>query len=153
MIRIALPLILVVACMQSHDKTVELRQGDCVTCHLAEFDQTTSPTHRPSGFPQTCADCHMVQAWQPALGLHPEAQFPIKSGVHAVRCLDCHLDITSSAKKGENTTCITDACHGLAKMDPKHAEEDAVDYQQVRGTGSNAHFCLDSRCHPDGRNK
>lgn len=242
--RALLPLVLA-SCLQSHDdKRVAVRETDCVTCHLVDYDGTTQPPHGnvpgangPVEFPKTCGDCHRTTSWQPALnGLHPPPpQFPIASGPHdAIKCLACHdLDSLAPsaagantnciqchpdtadqrdshtgvrgpagqayayapavanfcltchpnglAKKhpdnefprtgphaasctschdrasgipdmdGMNTTCINGGCHSLAKEDDHHREEGGARYTQLRGDGSNRHFCLDSRCHPDGR--
>ena len=244
--RYVVVIVFVASCMQSHDDNrVAVRSDDCVTCHLVDFDSTTTPPHDmvPSAtgsvqFPKTCGDCHRTTSWQPALGgLHPPPpQFPVTSGPHdAIKCLACHdLDLPTTsvagantnclqchpdtadlrdshtgvrgpvgqsyayapavanfcltchpdglAKKhpdskfprtgphetpctschdrasglpdmaGMNTTCIADGCHSLTKEDNQHREEGGTRYTQLRGDGSNRHFCLDSRCHPNGRN-
>lgn len=233
------------SCLQSHDDSrVQVRQEDCVTCHLVDYDGTTEPPHTAAPtatgtveFPKTCADCHKTTSWKPALGgLHPPPpQFPIANGAPHVdiACLTCHVDLNTTAvagantdcvqchpddrtqrdshagvkspqgasyaytpdvrnfcltchpaglaKKhprdqfpltgphdapclechdrasglpdmdGMNTTCIASGCHSLSEEDRHHREEGGTRYTQLRGDGSNRHFCLDSRCHPDGR--
>src|ERR1035438_5538695 len=48
-----------VACAQCHVNGVFTgTTTDCVGCHLADFQKTTSPNHATAGFPQTCATCH-----------------------------------------------------------------------------------------------
>jgi hypothetical protein len=136
-----------VACTQPHDPAaVEVRAIDqCVSCHLGNYQATTSPAHAGQ-FPTTCADCHLMTAWHPALsGPHPETQFPIAGGPHHLACLDCHRLDRGSSAGGANTDCI--GCHlgthVQANTDWRHGG--VVDYS-FRADIPND--CL--RCHPQG---
>ena len=63
---LVLTALLASGCQGVHDG-VEVTQSDCVVCHQGDYDATTSPVHEGL-FPTTCADCHSVSAWIPALG-------------------------------------------------------------------------------------
>ncbi|MGE0784224.1 MAG: hypothetical protein AB7S26_00950 [Sandaracinaceae bacterium] len=58
---------LAAGCRSHSGDRAEVMGADCVTCHLDEYRATTSPVHEGL-FPTTCADCHSVSAWVPALG-------------------------------------------------------------------------------------
>jgi len=56
----------------------------CVSCHLDDYQATTSPNHVAEGYPTTCEDCHGFVAFdQGAIFSHAG----ITSG-----CVNCHLD-------------------------------------------------------------
>ncbi len=54
-------------CQEGHPDVVGVTQQDCVVCHQADYDATDNPRHEGL-YPTTCADCHSVAAWVPALG-------------------------------------------------------------------------------------
>ena len=175
MIRVAIALWLVslCACFESHDRTQQISRDDCVLCHRADFGATSAPVHgAPNvGFPTTCADCHRAADWRPALeGLHPAPStytaidasgqvvnqtFLIDGGPHAaVRCLACHdLDVALPAvpvaqRRGFNTDCIQ--CH---PNDAFHQDAHAGAVSLTGGAyttyqGDVPNFCL--TCHPTG---
>lgn len=61
-----------------------VHQGECVTCHLADYQGTDSPRHE-GRFPTTCADCHSTDAWIPALGGANDTNDPARDVVvHAL---------------------------------------------------------------------
>ncbi len=130
------------ACSQHAPGAVEIGPDDCVLCHRADYD-SADPAH-PGAFPETCADCHLTDAWRPALGgNHPETRFPIGHGAHAdARCLECHDVNAGPSTGGANTVCIV--CHPRSQADPIH--QGIPDYAW---DGSAPHFCL--TCHPDGQ--
>jgi len=124
---------------------VEVRSDDCYTCHLPDYEGAARPMH-PGRFPTTCADCHSTLAWHPAIGGHPEPQFPIETGAHMpVICDDCHDSTRGSDAGGANTICVD--CHSgehlRPVMDPLHAGLPGYPTGDAPST-----FCL--TCHPDG---
>ena len=130
------------ACTGSHDSgAVEVRSGDCVTCHLDDSPHTDGR--------RSCGDCHLDTAWLPALdGAHPEDRFPIASGPHGrFTCFECHVaDSPLPSTGGMNTSCVGchTGAHNRTKMDNKHAGQ-----QDYAWDDANPRFCL--RCHPRGR--
>jgi Cytochrome c7 and related cytochrome c/Doubled CXXCH motif (Paired_CXXCH_1) len=136
------------ACWQCHVGNPPVFAGtskDCASCHAGKFESSTFPGH--SSFQQTCRDCHSTSAWKPATGPHPEAKFPISTGVHqGYGCLDCH-DSTRGVNSAANTNCVGchDGVHERAVLDPIHQALGLSDYP----TGVQApNFCLS--CHPSG---
>jgi len=132
-------------CWDASANRQELHQGECVTCHLANYEATSMPPHA-GAFPQTCADCHMTTAWIPAsAGSHPEGNFPITTGKHAgTACNDCH-DTSLGPNNALNTDCV--GCHS-----GEHRRT-IIDGTHVGRSGyptgeAPANFCLD--CHPSG---
>ena len=79
---------------------------DCASCHLTDFNKTTSPAHAKAGFPTTCSFCHSTTAWQPATFDHSKTAFPLTGAHTAVQCAQCHVN-------GNFTTVATDcgSCH------------------------------------------
>jgi hypothetical protein len=78
----------------------------CSSCHINDYNGTTNPNHKASGFPTTCETCHTTAGWQPSTFNHATTGFPL-TGAHAtVQCAQCHVNgnynITVS-------TCIS--CH------------------------------------------
>lgn len=170
---LALWLVSLCACFESHGGTQEVRSEDCVLCHRADFDATSRPVHTAPnvGFPTTCASCHRATDWAPALGgLHPvpntyteldpqgqvrNATFLIDRGPHAtIKCLTCHdLDVPApnvppAQRRGFNTDCIQ--CHpNDAAHQDAHAGAVSVTggpYTTYRSDVRN--FC--ASCHPTG---
>jgi hypothetical protein len=137
---------LAAACGRGHDGArLEVRQADCVVCHRADYQAVTQPPHA-GVFPESCGECHSTMAWHPALGLHPEDAFPIRSGPHVVvTCADCHDATRGAYAEGANTSCV--GCHtgehARARVDDQH--RGIPDYAFDAATPS---FCLS--CHPKG---
>lgn len=129
---------------------------NCIRCHPDSAEQRDSHTgvRGPAGqgyayapaVANFCLTCHPTGL----ANKHPNDRFP-RTGPHGSPCTSCH-DRASGLpdKAGMNTTCINGGCHSLAKEDGNHREQGAR-YTQLRGDGSNRHFCLDAGCHPDGR--
>jgi hypothetical protein len=65
----------------------------CVSCHQADYDATTDPSHVAAQFPTDCASCHSTARWSGARFDHDRLYFPVFSGAHRNRwssCSDCH---------------------------------------------------------------
>ena len=87
----------------------------CVTCHLSDYQGTTSPNHVTSNFPQTCDSCHNTTSWLNATFNHNSTGFPL-TGSHTVpprQCTDCHV--------GNNYGLTNTACVGCHQNDYNHA--------------------------------
>lgn len=133
--------VVVSGCLEQHAPT-EIADDSCVTCHRANYRATTAPPH-PGRMPTTCADCHIVDGWQPALAAdHPTGRFPLAGGAHAaVACLVCHQLRQGASTGGANTDCLQ--CHSQAENDPRHTAVPEYAYAPAE-----RHFCLS--CHPAG---
>ena len=108
-----------VACSTCHVNNVYAGLATtCVTCHLKDYNGTTSPNHGASGFPQTCDLCHTTAAWQPATFDHNKTMFPLTGAHLAVPCSNCHLNANYKATP---TDCYS--CHKadyLGATNPNH---------------------------------
>jgi hypothetical protein len=142
------------ACFQAHPSGQrELAGQDCYTCHTADYEATAAPVpiHRdmPQVFSTTCANCHRMSSWKPALeGLHNDL-FIVAQGPHTqIACQDCHdLDTALPSKLGANTTCI--GCHpDSAPLTAQHVGVFLWVNKPYVYTASVPNFCLD--CHPTG---
>jgi hypothetical protein len=94
-------------CSQCHiNGNYSLNSAACVTCHLSNFNGTTSPNHVQAGFPQTCELCHNTTAWIPSSFNHNNTAFPLTGAHTTVACANCHVN-------NNYTTVPTDcySCH------------------------------------------
>jgi hypothetical protein len=91
-----------------------------VSCHLADYNATTTPKHSSSGFGTTCQTCHTgTTTWLGATFNHGATLFPLTGAHLATPCLDCHGD---GVYKGKPTACAS--CHQTeygATTNPHHA--------------------------------
>jgi hypothetical protein len=62
---------------------------DCASCHLAQYQATTSPNHAAAGFSTDCNSCHTTGGWQGANFKHTAA-FPLTNGHAGRTCGECH---------------------------------------------------------------
>jgi hypothetical protein len=97
------------ACTDCHvNNNYNLTTATCVSCHLTDFNNASSPNHVTSNFPQTCEVCHSTSAWQPAQFDHSKTGFSLV-GAHTVpprACSDCHVNNNYNIT---DTTCVS--CH------------------------------------------
>ena len=95
-----------VACAACHVNNNFTSVGTtCVSCHLNDYNGTTNPNHKASGFPTDCATCHTTSGWSPATFNHASV-FPL-TGAHAtVACAACHVNNNFTSV---GTTCVS--CH------------------------------------------
>lgn len=101
----------------------------CVSCHQADYDQTTNPNHRAAQFPTDCVACHTTARWTGARFDH-DRFFPIFSGAHQGRwssCSTCHVNPNDFSQ----FDCLS--CHQNAHQ----------------GRGYTSQQCYS--CHPSGR--
>ena len=96
-------------CTDCHvNNNYNLTSGACVTCHLKDYQGTTSPNHVTANFPQTCDSCHSTSTWLNATFNHNSTGF-VLTGSHTVpprQCTDCHVNNNYNLT---STTCIS--CH------------------------------------------
>ncbi|ABF39476.1 hypothetical protein Acid345_0471 [Candidatus Koribacter versatilis Ellin345] len=81
----------------------------CVSCHLNDFNKTTSPNHKTSGFPTTCEVCHSTNGWIPASFDHSKTSFPLTGQHTKIKCDDCH--------KGSYNGSLPKDCYSCHKTD------------------------------------
>ena len=97
-------------CSQCHiNGNYKLTSTACVTCHLTDFNNTTSPNHVTSGFPQTCDLCHNTTAWIPSSFNHNNTAFPLTGAHITVPCASCHVN--------NNYTTVPTDCYSCHKAD------------------------------------
>ncbi len=111
--------------------------SECVGCHRADYDGTTSPGHASVGFPTDCVACHGTASWDGASFDHASTGFPLTGrhvgpecaachgtgpiGSISPECVDCHrgeYDTSTDpnhAAVGFPTDCAS--CHGTASWD------------------------------------
>jgi hypothetical protein len=96
-------------CTDCHvNNNYNLTSTACVTCHLKDFQGTTSPNHVTSNFPQTCDQCHSTSTWLNATFNHNSTGFAL-TGSHTVpprQCTDCHVNNNYNLT---STACVS--CH------------------------------------------
>lgn len=94
-------------CAACHaDKVYAGKPTTCVSCHLVDYNNTTSPKHSAVGYPTDCQSCHTTSQWPGANFNHSATAFPLLGAHLAVACADCHVN---NVYKGTSTTCAS--CH------------------------------------------
>ena len=79
---------------------------ECITCHLNDYNATSSPGHITSKFSTDCQICHTVSTWSPALFNHTTGTtFPLTGAHISLSCMKCH----SKGYAGTSTDCSS--CH------------------------------------------
>ncbi len=155
-------------CIDCHvNNNFNLTSTACVSCHLKDFQGTTSPNHVKGGFSQTCQTCHTTIAWQPASFDHNTVGFPL-TNAHAAPprvCLDCHVNnnynLTTTAcvschlkdfqgatnpnhvSGGFSQTCQT--CHTTIAWQPANFDHTGVGFPLTNAHADPPRVCLD--CH------
>ena len=115
-------------CVECHGGTPPLdfagTPTDCLSCHLTDYQATTSPNHQRAGFSTQCVDCHGTTAWDEArFGGGPDFEhdlFFVLTGAHAAA--DCGLCHAGGQFAGTPTDCFS--CHRQeyqATREPRHA--------------------------------
>ena len=125
------------ACASCHVNNVYRGTArDCVGCHRAKYDRTTSPSHTAAGFPTSCENCHRATdaSWNQGTFNH---RFPIASGRHQAPCATCHTNSSTFS----TFSCLTCHEHNQADMDKEHRGRSGYRYDSLA--------CYS--CHPTGR--
>ena len=129
-------------CITCHTSGIlESIPKDCYSCHQADFEGSSNPSHRILGFSTTCEDCHTIDPnWTPATFEDHDLQFfPIYSGKHRGewdRCSECH---TQSGNYSA-FSCIDCHAHNQSDMNSAHQGLDNYTYNNLA--------CM--ACHPSG---
>ena len=96
------------ACASCHKANVyKGTPRECIGCHQADYQRTTSPNHAAAGFPTACESCHRQtdSSWRGVSFNH--AQFyPLAGGHAAATCASCHKN---NVYKGLSRDCVS--CH------------------------------------------
>ena len=128
-------------CMSCHSSGIyNGLNTQCASCHQADYNGTTDPSHVGAGFPLQCETCHNTTTWQGATFDHDSQNFPIYSGKHRDKwdlCTDCHTNSTNYSV----FTCLS--CHphsDKAKTDSDHQGRSGYRYDSAA--------CYN--CHPRG---
>ena len=123
------------SCVECHKNGVyQGTSTECASCHLDDYNGTSDPNHKASGFPTDCEQCHGTSAsgWS---GADFDHSFPITSGRHSgVACSECH---TTSDYRVFN--CL--GCHEQSGTNARHDD--------VTGYAYNSQACY--ACHPNGQ--
>jgi len=164
-----LGLLALTACLENHPGNAQVvKQADCYTCHINEYNATgvteqfpaPIPVHKTSSCSTDCVQCHTTQTWVNSLGgcVHPEQKFPLASmGTKhtGIACTDCHkpelTTATVTSVGGGNTDCIT--CHPNTTTQAQNHVGVTYDSGTLVGTAysyksDQPNFCL--VCHPNG---
>jgi hypothetical protein len=114
--------------------------AECVSCHLQDYNDASSPDHNDLAFSTNCTDCHTTSPdWKPARFDEHDALFPIYSGTHNGEwntCAECH---TLSGNYGV-FSCIDCHEHNQGDTDNEHDEVSGYTYTSIA--------CFE--CHPTG---
>ena len=99
---------LTVSCASCHaDGVYRGKPTTCVSCHRADYDRTTTPSHTAAGYSTDCTTCHTVNStWRGAAFNHNTTQFPLTGAHLTVSCASCHAD---GVYRGKPTSCVS--CH------------------------------------------
>ncbi|MCB0719324.1 MAG: hypothetical protein KDD65_12830, partial [Bacteroidetes bacterium] len=88
-------------------------ESECVSCHLADYENTTAIDHQAQGFPTQCESCHSTMSWGGTSFDHAEASGGFELlGAHApLACENCHSipDLGLLFQPSDNNDCVT--CH------------------------------------------
>ncbi len=96
-----------VPCAQCHvNGNYHLTSGACSTCHMKDYNGTTSPNHVQAAFPTTCDSCHSTASWSGASFNHSSTGFALTGAHTTLQCSQCH---TNGNYKLNNPACS--ACH------------------------------------------
>ncbi|MFY9154142.1 MAG: hypothetical protein WAO52_19130 [Prolixibacteraceae bacterium] len=77
---------------------------ECIDCHRADYQATTSPNHIQAGYSTNCSECHGVKStgWKASSFEH--SFFPLTEG-HSITCLECHKDGSFQKISNECVSC------------------------------------------------
>ncbi len=119
----------------------------CVACHQADYQGTTSPSHTQLNLSTACETCHTPTSWATNTFPGHDPLFPISNGKHRnFTCSDCHTT-ANTFSEFTCTGCHTGE-HSLQRMNQEHQGE-VGNYQATLNQYGVDRGCL--HCHPDGR--
>lgn len=94
-----------VDCHKSGNSLVwERMTGNCVDCHLQDYEATANPIHRELGYSTDCIECHspMSPTW---ISEFFHYFFPLEGGHAQVSCADCHHNEPYTNASSECISC------------------------------------------------
>jgi len=95
-----------VQCAQCHvNNNYSLTSGACANCHMGDYNGTTNPNHKASGFPTTCDSCHNTTSWAGATFDHSTTGFALTGAHTTVQCAQCHVNSNYSLTSGACANC------------------------------------------------
>ncbi|MCX6309030.1 MAG: hypothetical protein NTY32_09475, partial [Bacteroidia bacterium] len=107
------------SCIQCHTQGFVGTSTACLSCHLKDYNATTSPSHALAKFSSDCLTCHTDASWKPSTFNHNTAtSFPLTGAHKTVTCNLCH----TQGYAGISTACVS--CHlndYNATTNPAHA--------------------------------
>jgi len=130
------------ACTGCHTALGVKPAKTCVTCHLVDYDATTTPNHKVDGMSKACEACHTPVGWKPA-NLDHDPFYPLTGKHKTAQCAGCHktqgvappktcagchqanYDATTAPNHkvdGIPTTC--ESCHSTAAWKPATLNHD-----------------------------
>ena len=80
----------------------------CVDCHLANYNATTTPNHVASNYPTSCSNCHDTVAFTNAVFNHDS--WPLTGTHQQTNCTACHTS-------GDYTINLPTNCYGCHQTD------------------------------------
>ena len=95
-----------VPCAQCHANGVfTTAPTQCVGCHLADFQKTSSPNHVTAGISQDCSSCHNTTQWTVAAFNHATTGFTLTGAHTSLQCAQCHVNNNYSLTSGACINC------------------------------------------------
>ncbi len=161
-----------VACLDCHANGFQGTSTECVSCHQADFNNSSNPNHTELNISTDCATCHTTEAdWQPAsFDIHDD-YYPL-NGAHAEiandcatchngdynntpnTCVGCHqtdFDNTSNPnheQAGFSTDCAS--CHNEIDWEAATFDHDSQYFPIYSGTHQGEwNACVDCHTNPD----
>lgn len=110
-----------ISCTDCHEAGNNLQWnrlgGECIECHMTDFNQTTNPNHIESGFDTDCITCHLPTEDQWSGG-NSHQFFPLTKGHDIANCFDCHISPTFDGITDDCVNCHLDAYNSTSN--PNH---------------------------------
>jgi hypothetical protein len=81
-----------IRCDQCHSSGAPVSiSRECISCHQADYNASTSPNHQNANFSTNCTICHSTApGWKPATFDH--SRFPLTQGHDIDDCSKCHVN-------------------------------------------------------------
>ena len=108
-------------CFQCHtNNNFSTISADCISCHQADYNASSNPSHTAAGISQNCEECHTTKpGWKPA-SFDQHNEFYVIQGAHTRIATDCFACHEGNYQNTPNT-CF--ACHSAEynqTTDPQH---------------------------------
>ena len=94
------------ACASCHgDGVYAGKNTACSSCHIGEYNGTTSPAHAAAGYSTACETCHNTTSWAGANFDHSQTAFPLTGAHRSAPCASCHGDGVYAGKSTDCSSC------------------------------------------------